>query len=1099
MLKIKPVPLPKKKPVVEKKGNSNNLQLRQEFLAAIRKYQAAMGSGRFYRKRLIYSRPWFLVCGHPGSGKTTLLNKTGLNWIDVYPDESEEQLQWRFASEAVWIDIPGSLLEDSGAEEFMVVIETLAWIRGRRPLDGICIVTDCGEMLDAGLVTIKYQGESLRKRIDQITKLWGIELPVYHIFSQADKITGFNTIFSDPAGKWNERILGATLNASLTGKSPKDLFLEELASVIDWIKEIQVKMLARDHDQANRRLICQFPIMFESLRDKISSLVNTLYKKSEHIGRPLFGGFFFTSCQSGDNGLPEVDDRIFDVSKTIISHPLNPNKKRVSPSHDSPLGVPAPVTVYFASPLFTNVIPGHAAPISTTEQKYRKNMVSVIWKLAAALLLVLMVTIFTWRMSYHVRVIDTKVRKDFSVPVVRSAEGIRQLYGLYKDYRAYQKYAKIRTFSMFVTRYDARGVYVKIKDAFFSEVFSTIIVPCASELSNQQTRMINLSENSPENDFLKLKHLLQTYLAISSLNNRWSGVIDRNVVVPILRTMAVTTIFGVPNVTSDVDTMITEVIGEFITELQKNKDSKYRVKTDETLVGSVQQKLVAMFDFNAVYVMACNDLLAVSKNLELTDIIGTDIPLNVRSNMTLNEVYTPVGWTVSVRKKFNEASRLRENIEDWVIGSYKSSFTSVFSDPQQLYSGLVRRYCEDVKTQWRNFLNAVSMEKFGSFQAGQERLFQLCGTQSDLAKLISRFSEWSGGFVRVDSGEVNDPALLAFSNDMAFIRQFASSNLPQYQKQFEEVAKGLGKALEENFVPEVFTGREGDPLYGTWQFINSSVLSPLSKDQKGFLEHLLMEPYNRTVDLLKPELARNLNSKWKEIFDWFDGSFNRFYPFSDNDKEASFDAVVDFFNPVTGTFWKTYYDYFSPYAGKKNSSKFECRNAQGTIPVKFSSAYLKCLDKADTISRVFFKDGKRKSWKIAILPQSQQNGNNKKLKNAVITLGKESVALLTEPGKSLKWPIEGDLQKVELSLTDNLDRNGKKLYRSTWGFMRLMNNSYSQSGTIFQSSFTVQMKAPHNAIIQVVLPAAVTVSSTDPAHPFCKNILKGFTIPKSIF
>ncbi|HEX2959369.1 MAG TPA: type VI secretion protein IcmF/TssM N-terminal domain-containing protein [Chitinispirillaceae bacterium] len=1099
MLKIKPVPLPKKIPVVAKKGNVNNLQLRQEFLSAISKYQTALGYGRFSRKSLIYSRPWFLVCGHSGSGKTTLLNKTGLNWITVYPDEPEEQLQWRFASEAVWIDIPGSLLEDSSIDEFKTFLETLAWIRGRRPLDGIVIVNDCGEMLDAELVTIKYQGELLRKRIDQIIKLWGIELPVYHVFSKADKITGFNTIFSDPAGKWNERVLGATLNASIAERSPKDLFLEELSFVLDWVKEIQVKMLARDQDPANRRLICQFPIMFESLRDKISSLVTTLYKKSEHTGRPLFGGFFFTSCQSGDNGLQESDDRIFDVSKTIISHPLNPNKKRMSLPHDSPLGAPPPVTIYFAMPLFTSVIPGHAAPISTTEQKFRQNMVSVVWKIAAALLVIVVFSLFAWRTASNVQSIDKKVRKDFAAPVTRSPEGIEQLYTLLKDYKICKKYAKRRTFSMTVTRYDARNMYEEVKDVFFSAVFSTIVQPCSNQLSNHQSRMVNLSENSPENDFLKLKHLLQTYLAISSSNNRWSAVIDRKVILPVLRNMAVTSIFGVPNVTSGVDTMITAVIGEYITELQINKESKYRVKTDETLVGLVQQKLVTMFDINAVYGMACNELLATSRNMELVDIIGNDVPLNLRSTMALNEVYTPAGWNGNVRKKFNEASRLRENIEDWVIGNYKSTFTGVFNDPHQLYNGLVRRYSEDVKTQWRNFFNAVSMEKFGSFQAGQERLLQLSGAQSDFARLISRFSEWSGAFAAADSGKVNEQAFRTFASDMAFLRQFTGSNLPQYQKQFEDVAKGLGKASEENSILGVFTGRESDPLSGAHNFISSGVLLPLSKDQKGFLEHLLMEPYNRTVDLLKPELARNLTSKWKEISDWFDGSLNRLYPFADNDKEASFEAVIEFFNPVTGTFWKTYNDHFSPYVVKNRSSNFESRNAQGLIPVKFLSAYLRCLEKADTISRTFFKDGKRKFWKITILPQPQQGGNNKKLKNAVITLGKDSIALLTEPGKALKWPIEGDYQKVELNLTDHLDRNGKKLYHSAWGFMRMMNNSCNRSGNIFQSSFTVQMKAPHNAIVQIILPAGVTVSSTDPIHPFCVNPLKGFVVPKVIF
>jgi type VI protein secretion system component VasK len=1098
MLKIKALPLPQKKAKDENSGNLKNQQIKQEFLSAIKRFEKANGSDWLRRKQLIYSRPWFLVCGPTGSGKSTLLDKTGLNWVAAYPDEPEEQFQWRFANEAVWIDIPGSLLDDSASAEFQSLLRTLAWIRGRRPLDGILFVTDCELMLNAQMLSIKSLGESLRRRIDQIIKLWGIELPIYHIFTKADKITGFNTIFSDPMGKWNERVLGATLNVSIIEQKPKELFLDELSLNLDWIKEIQVKMLARDKDQANRRLICEFPIMFESLREKISSLFTTIFKNNELTGKPLFGGFFFTSCQTGDVNLQDGDTRIFDVSKTIISHPLNPNKKRASISHDTPLGATSTITSFFATPLFTSVIPKHAAPISTTEQKFRQNAISLFWKSATAIFLIILFSFFEWGASNRVRAIDKKVRADFSVPISHSTEGIKQLGGLLQHYIDFQHYEKRKTFSMFFTRYNAKGMCSEIKDAFFSSVFQTIVIPCSDELNVVQNRMVNLTESSPENDFMKLKHLLQTYLAISDSNQSHSGVIDKTIVVPILHNMALTSIFGYSNVKSDLDTILNEVISAYVDELKNSKDSKYKIKADERLVASVQEKLVGMFDVNAVYAMALNDLLVSSKNLELVDIIGNDIPLNLHSQMALNEVYTPAGWNGYARKKFHEASNIRKNIEDWAIGNNKGAYTEIFNAPQQLYSGLVKRYSEDVKTQWRNYLNSISMDRFGSFQTAQERLLQVSGSQSDIAKLIGKFADWSGGFIKSDSGIINEPAFLEFTDEMAFLRPFVVTNLPQYQKQFEEVAKGLAKSSEENSILGVFTGREGDPLLGAYQYISASVLLPLSKDQKGFLEHLLMEPYNRTTELLKPELAKNLAAKWLEVYEWYDGSLNRMYPFVDNDKEASFDAAIDFFNPVSGMFWKTVNDYFSPYVTNKRNSNFELRNSAALIPIKFSSSFLKCLDKADTISHIFFKDGKRKIWKVTIQPQMQQLGNAKSLKKAEIAMGNESVAMLTELGKSLRWPVEGDIQNVQLEFTDNLDRSGKKLMPGQWGFMRLMNSSCSQYGNNFQSSFAVELKTQHNSIIQITLPARVTVSSAEPGHPFCFNVLKGFSVPGNV-
>lgn len=1096
MLKIKALPRPPKPVKPQNSGNQKNQQIRQEFLSAVKRFQIATGSDWLRRKQLIYSRPWFLVCGPAGSGKTTLLNKTGLNWITTYPDEPDEEIQWRFANEAVWIDIPGSLMEDSASAEFQSFLQALASIRGRRPLDGILMVIDCDLMLNAELPAIRNIGESLRKRIDQIIKLWGIELPVYHTFTNADKITGFNKIFSDPLGKWNERVLGTTLNVAVAEQKPKETFLEELSVILDWIKEIQVKMLARDQDQASRRLICQFPIMFESMRDKISSLFSILFKNNEFTGKPLFGGFFFTSCQTGDIKIKDSDSRIFDVSKTIISHPLNPNKKKGASAYESPMGGTSTITTFFATPLLTSIIPKHAAPISSTEQKFRQNATSLFWKSAAAVFIIILVIFFEWGVSNRVHRIDKKVRADFAIPVSHSSEGIKHLGVLLQHYIDYQRYENKPTFSMFITRYDAKKMSSGISDAFFSAVYKTIVVPCSNELTIRQDRMVKLTENSPGNDFMKLKHLLQTYLAISDSNQTYSGIIDKEVVVPVLHTMALTSVFGSTNVKSDLDTMLHSVIVAYVDELKKNRNLKYKISTDKALVANVQEKLVGMFDINAVYAMALNDLLASSKNLELVDIVGKDIPLNLHSTMTLNEVYTPVGWNAYVSKKFHDDSNIRKNIEDWAVGNNKGAYTGIFNDPKQLYSGLVKRYSEDVKTQWRNFLNSVSMNRFGSLQAAQERLLQLSGPQSDIAKLTAKFADWSGSFVKSDSGIVNDPAFLEFTDEMAFLRPFIVTNLPQYQKQFEEVAKGLTKATEENSILGVFTGREGDPLLHTYHYINSSVLLPLSKDQKGFLEHLLMEPYNRTIELLKPELAKNLSVKWQDVYKLFDASLNRMYPFVDNDKEASFDAALDFFNPVSGAFWKTVNDYFSPYIINKGDSNFELRNSSSSIPIKFSSSFLKCLDKADTISHIFFKDGKRKIWKVSILPQMQQNA--KKLKKADVLLGKESINMLTEPGKFLRWPVEGEQQDLQLEFTDNLDRSGKRVMHGQWSFMRLMNNSCSQAGNTFQSGFNVELKTQNNTIIQITLPARVTVSSTEPWHPFCSNVLKGFTVPEKL-
>lgn len=1094
MLKLKPKPLPKKKPKKKSvKEESDSQHIRLECTAALKRFINVYGGGRFSKKRLIYSRPWFLMCGPVGSGKTTLLNQSDLSWDAMYPDELDGEIQWRFGKEAVWIDLDGSLLEDSGAENFRILLETLARIRPRRPLDGIIMITDCGMMLDAEMESIKNQSQLLRKRIDQITRMWGLELPVYTILSKTDKITGFNAIFSDPKGKWNERALGASLDAYANEKKPKELFLEELFNVLEWIKVIQVKMLARDKNQANRRLICQFPIMLESLREKISRFIEIIYKKSDFTGTPLFGGFFFTSCRSNDSSVQDTDAHIFDISKTIVNHPLYPPRKKGLASADSSKKGKNSYSSFFIMPLFTSVIPNHVAPITTTKQGFRQNIISLLWKSGTAIAAIIIVSLFEWKAATNVRTIEHEVLKDFSTAIVRSTDGIKQLGRMHKHYLSFKRYAeKHRTFSMFVTRYDAKRMYEIIEGSFFSAVYSTIIEPCAIILKDRQERMVHLSENSPENNFIQLKQLLRTYLAISDSNRNYKGLIDEKIVTPILYSMAKTSIFGIPNVTGELDTILTHVLDTYVSELKNDMNFKYTITSDNNLVASVRDKLVKMFDVDAVYSMVRNKLVRESKNLKLIDIVGNDVPLNMRAEMMLSEVYTPNGWNGNVKKRFNEASSQRAHIEDWAIGGNKDGFSGVFSNPQLLYDGIVKLYSEDVESHWRTFLNSISIGNFGSLSNGNERLLQISGAQSDIARLFGKIAQWSGGFITSDSGVVNEQPFIKFNDDMAFMRQFVNAGLPQYQKYFEEVAKGLEKAAQEKSILGVFSGRNDDPLYATYQYIKNSVLLPLNKSQRAFLEHVLMQPHYRTTILLKPELAKHLNEEWRNVFSVYESSFKNRYPFIPNGMDASFENVMNFFNPESGKLWGTFNNYFKPYITKDRRSRYIDRNTKGMIPVSFSSAFLKCLDHADQISHVFFKDGKTRQWKVTVLPNQTD-----RIKNALFVLGEQSVEVLTERGKPLKWPVEGE-GSIRLTFTNNQGLVGNTPFDGPWSLMRLMNMSGSCSGNVNTARFQANLKTVHNNFKKIILQASVVVSSSPPGteHPFCRNCFKGFTIPE---
>ena len=132
-----------------------------------------------------------------------------LNFPLRYPSERDgvvveggNQVQWYFGNEAVWIDTPGSFMEESGRDEWQSLVEALRRVRPERPVDGVALVVSISEALAADDLQIKAVAQRLRGRIDEMIARWGIEFPVYLLFSRTDEIPGFQRVFQRTDRLW---------------------------------------------------------------------------------------------------------------------------------------------------------------------------------------------------------------------------------------------------------------------------------------------------------------------------------------------------------------------------------------------------------------------------------------------------------------------------------------------------------------------------------------------------------------------------------------------------------------------------------------------------------------------------------------------------------------------------------------------------------------------------------------------------------------------------------------------------------------------------------------------------------------------------------
>ena len=373
---------PKKKQANFFSGNQTVFaRVARETNEAVDRYLGAVVRKGLLGKSALYERPWFLLCGGEKSGKTSLLRGAGLNFRLRYPSEKDGmvldgpgQITWHFANEAVWIDTPGALMSDEGKDTWQAFVASLSHVRPERPVDGVALVVSAADVLNADDRMIKEMASTLRRRIDELIAAWTIEFPVYLVFNHADGIPGFAEYFGDQLVRAQEQIFGATLSGDLDKMLPRIAFAQEFSLLCRSLTDLRVDKLYKEKDEARRRMICRFVIHFEGIQEKLGAFAAELFKPSSYEGRPLFRGFYFTSCLEIASGESRDETaRQPDVGQTIASHPLNP-RRMLSPEASQPKAAAASeVKSLFVLPLFRELMVRGKELVTATQKRTRRQ------------------------------------------------------------------------------------------------------------------------------------------------------------------------------------------------------------------------------------------------------------------------------------------------------------------------------------------------------------------------------------------------------------------------------------------------------------------------------------------------------------------------------------------------------------------------------------------------------------------------------------------------------------------------------------------------------------------------------------------------------
>ncbi|HEY0603849.1 MAG TPA: type VI secretion protein IcmF/TssM N-terminal domain-containing protein [Herpetosiphonaceae bacterium] len=239
--------------------------------------------------------PWYLVVGPRGSGKSALLKQAGVRQIATWNDDSF------VAHNSILLDQVGGYILDEvqGADpntrrEYLADVEE--FLRGKT-LKGIIATIDVDAALDAA--GSRAQAQTLQTHLAEITRRFGVNLPVYLVVTRCDRLPGFLPFFGHLPPTERGKAWGATIGGQ---RSPLAAFDQECAILQHALDERRLAFL--DAEPATNRLVYEFPAQITLVCERLRSYVETLFTASSQE-RLIFRGFYFTGAAQSERALGE--------------------------------------------------------------------------------------------------------------------------------------------------------------------------------------------------------------------------------------------------------------------------------------------------------------------------------------------------------------------------------------------------------------------------------------------------------------------------------------------------------------------------------------------------------------------------------------------------------------------------------------------------------------------------------------------------------------------------------------------------------------------------------------------------------------------------
>jgi type VI secretion system protein ImpL len=1024
-----------------------------EISSLVRDADAKLAAARIQPGARVATLPAYLIMGDSGATKTCVMLHSGLDPEliagQVYQGGNvapTRTANFWFSRRSVFVETGGRLPGEAAKWNKLVgrlAPKTSVVGKGEQAPRAAVVCYDIENFTKPGAIDLAAAtARSFRTRLGEISQSMGSQLPVYVLFTKADRLPFFTEFVRNLTNDEAAQVLGVTLpmlegrNQGVYGEEETARLTGNFERLFRSLADARPEFLSRETDPAKLPAAYEFPREFRKLRPAIVQFLVDLCRPSQLAVGPFLRGFYFTGVrpiivneaapvqaaqpQPGGYGHAQGATGIFNVGSMAAAQAPPPP---VATSRKVPQWL-------FLSHLFNDILLADRAAMGASGASTKTGFWRRLLFATAAGLCFLLMVFFTISF-FNNHALEAKVRDAAAgISSVESAggglapvESLRKLENLRQAMEAVVRYRREGAplfYRWFL--YVGNDLYPEARRVYFDRFKLLLFAQTQTGiLANLRTLPA-----TPGPEYTPTYNALKAYLITTSFHDKST----KEFLTPVLMSWWM----AGRSVETGRAQLAQKQFDFYADELHES--DPYTSESDSQAIAHARGYLAQFAGAERVYAFMLSEAAKTNPPIDFHKLFPGSERV-VQEPHVVQGAFSKGGWAF-MKDAMAHADRYF-NGESWVLGDQGSGNI----DRAKLVVDIQTRYYAEFTNEWRTYIKSASVLRYASLKDAADKLKTLTGNTSPLLELIALASR---------NTDVDDPIVkMAFQPVQAVVPSNTTDvviappnlnyvqSLTALQTSIDQIANSPGMPTDAAAAPTLDNARAA---------INNArqIEQTFRPDSEGQVDKkvgsLLEDPITYAQGLLRALGPAELNQKGAGMCGQI-GTLMRKYPFNAKaTDQATLADVSALYKPKEGAIWQ-FYETSLKKVIARSGSQFSADPSGG---MNINPAFVSFLNRAAAFTDLAFSTGASDpqfKYTVTPLPSSPDVD-----KVTLIIDGQSAVFSPGTPGKTFVWPgpSEHSLQLKVQFKGGNQDFT-ISTYEGLWSVYRFIMEAEGHAGT----------------------------------------------------